>query len=146
MRMLMAGTTWIVVLMVGSLLATAPGAESHGGDLEVQQVVIARGVEDRRPVGEATSFPADVGQLICFTKILGASEETSVEHIWFHEGTERARVRLTVRSPAWRTWSSKQIQTSWTGDWKVEIRDSAGNLLDKLRFRVEDREGQGNAG
>ena len=108
-------TAMLVVAAAGGLVGPPALGENRGASsLMVQQAVIATGVEAREPVGEAASFPADVGKLVCYTRILGATDETEVEHTWFHGQKERSRVRLPVRDSPWRTWSTKNISPEWT--------------------------------
>jgi hypothetical protein len=57
---------------------------------------------------------------------------------------ESARVRLPVRSPAWRTWSTRQISPEWTGEWSVRIEDAEGRVLDTLRFTIGESTGPGS--
>ena len=56
----------------------------------------------------------------------------------FSNATERAKVRLSVRSNSWRTWSSKQIAPRWTGPWTVEVQDELGNVLQTVSFIIEE--------
>ena len=110
---------------------TAPAAA-----LQVERGTIALRVEDREPVGDGTQFVADVGQLACFTQVAGAEEDTYINHVWIHGTEEMARVRLPIRGPSWRTWSTKRILPSWTGSWKLEVQDPEGNVLETLPFTV----------
>ena len=126
--------------MLCLLLAVSAGwlwAQGEPG-LQVDRAVTARAVESREPVGEASSFPADVGRVFLFTHVTGAQGETAVYHVWRHGPTERAKVRLPVRSNSWRTWSSKQIVPGWTGEWSVEVQDEQGNVLESVAFVVEE--------
>lgn len=130
------GITAAVLLSITALLP-AHGAEGETPPLTIEQAVMARQIAEREPIGEATNFPADVGQIACYTKVLGAVGETYIEHVWLRGGTESARVRLPVRSPAWRTWSTKRINPDWTGEWTVRIEDADGRVLDTLTFTIE---------
>lgn len=130
--------TWcmaVVPLLVAAMMP-AHGAEGSASRLTIEQAVIARQIEQREPVGEATTFPSDVARLVCYTKVLGAAGETFIEHIWSRGDVEHARVRLAVRSPAWRTWSTKRINPDWTGEWTVRIEDAEGRVLDTLMFTI----------
>jgi hypothetical protein len=120
------------------LLVLAAGwANAQDAGLQVDHAVTALGVEAREPVGEATSFPADVDRVFLFSRIVGAQGDTAVYHVWKHGEMERAKVELAVRSSSWRTWSSKRILPSWTGEWTVEIQDTAGNVLESVSFVIE---------
>ncbi len=109
---------------------------AFGAGLKVAQGTITTKVIDRNPVDHVQTFPASEGVLYCFTRITGASADTTVTHVWYREGKEMARVVLPVRSADWRTWSSKRILPQWTGRWKVEILDSDENLLQTITFTV----------
>lgn len=134
-----------------SMPAPARAQESSGdspGDagLSVERAAIAEEIQDREPVGEGTTFPADVGELVCFTKITGAEGETAIYHVWMRGGEEKARVELPVRSSSWRTYSRKKIPAEWAGEWTVKVEDAQGGLLQELAFTVtgpEDGQGAG---
>lgn len=112
-----------------------------GPDIRVDRAAIALYVEDREPVGEDTSFAPDVGQLACFSKIVGAEGDITIYHVWRHGPTERAKVALSVRSSAWRTWSTKRILSGWTGDWTCEVQDEDGNVLETVSFTIRESSG-----
>jgi hypothetical protein len=97
---------------------------------------ICKDVVDREPVDSGNSFTADVGKLYCFTKIMGAESPTHVTHVWYFDGTERARVDLAVNAASWRTFSSKIIQAHELGAWRVDVLDADGNVLKSLDFEV----------
>ena len=97
---------------------------------------ICTGVADREPVDAGTSFSVATDRLYCFSKIVNITEATEIVHVWYFGETERARVSLGIKPPAWRTYSSKIIQTHEIGPWRVEILDASGNLLETLKFEV----------
>lgn len=110
--------------------------EPSTSGMEVTTAVVATGVEDREPVGEAEAFPADVGELFFYTVVEGDFEEREVEHVWERNGEETARVTLTVRGPRWRTWSAKTIPSEWTGEWEARVEDRDGTVLQRSSFQV----------
>ncbi len=140
----------VVMLLSGQLAAQtqepAPSQEAtpaqeattaqEPSSLQVEVGTVSRDVIDRAAVEAGSSFPASVGKLFCFTKITGALEPTHVTHVWYFDGTERARVELEVNSANWRTYSSKNIENHEVGAWRVEVVDSAGNVLQTLNFEV----------
>ena len=85
-----------------------------GAPLRLSVAVIASGVEAREPVGQGDRFPADIGQVYCYTRVEGASEETVIYHAWRQGDKLHAKVQLNIRGPSWRTWSSKRILPAWT--------------------------------
>jgi len=140
----------VVMFLSGQLVAqtqeSAPAQETTSAqeattvqepsNLQVEVATVSKDVVDRAPVEAGSSFPASVGKLFCFTKITGALNPTHVTHVWSFDGTERARVELEVNSPSWRTYSSKIIENHEVGAWRVEVVDSAGNVLQTLDFEV----------
>jgi hypothetical protein len=83
-----------------------------------------------------TVFPASVGKLYYFTKIVHANPPTEVTHVWYYGDTEKARVTLRVNSTSWRTYSSKIIQFRETGVWYVDVLGPDGNRLTSTTFEV----------
>jgi len=83
----------------------------------------------------SSAFPADVGQLISWTKLEGAGG-SSIHHVWFHGDTQVGDVELQVGGSPWRTWSRKTVPPDWTGAWHVEVRDAAGTVLKRIDFTV----------
>ncbi len=133
MRTLIIPMLLVVSLCVG---LQAIGQAQEAVQLEVTAAAIAKDVVDREPVDAGTSFPVAVGKLYCFTKITGAQSPTQITHVWYFDGTERARVDLAVNSISWRTKSSKIIQAHELGAWRVDVLDSEGTVLKSLEFEV----------
>jgi hypothetical protein len=114
--------------------AAAPAASA----LTVNVAVVARSIVERQPQDTGAAFPADVGQLVCFTVIqrAAAGAPSSIHHVWFHGDTQVADVELQVGGSPWRTWSRKTVPPDWMGAWRVEIRDAGGTVLKRLEFTV----------
>ncbi len=103
----------------------------------VTEISICTAVQDRVPVGADTSFSSDVQRLFCYTKISGAAADSSVTHVWYHGDNEMARQKLSVKADQWRTWSSKRIVDSWTGEWRVDVLSAPGTVLESKVFMVK---------
>lgn len=97
--------------------------------LTVESMVFCAGVEEREPVGEASEFTTDVGTLFFWSNVLNAGEEAIVDHIWYLNGEEKARVNLPAKYPRNRIWSSKIVPPEWDGEWKVDIVSESGEVL-----------------
>jgi len=115
--------------------ATPPSDPPEESGITVEDAAVCLSVEERQAVGTAERFASDVGELACFTRITGG-EGQAVVHAWIHEGTTRARVELNVGSDSWRTWSTKQILPSWTGNWEVKVMTPEGQVLQTIAFTV----------
>lgn len=104
--------------------------------LVVESAVITSNVMDRQPADTLTTVGADAGQVYCWTRIMGAAGEVQVTHVWYRGDEEVARIPLRVASPNWRTWSSKKLEPSWTGEWRVEVVGPNSDVLETVSFTV----------
>jgi len=121
-----------------STKAAAPAAAAAAAaapQVNVVEAVVARSILDRQPQDTGAVFPADVAQLICWTKLEGAGG-ASIHHVWFHGDTQVGDVELQVGGSPWRTWSRKTVPAEWTGAWHVEVKDAAGAMLKRIDFTV----------
>ena len=120
-----------VLLAVGLVTVGLP-AQQQMADAEI---VIARSVENREPVGAGEDFPSNVGQLTGWTRVTGAAN-TTIEHVWRYQGMENViPLRIGNGSP-WRTWSRKTIPNDWTGQWTFEVREADGSVIATTTFTV----------
>jgi hypothetical protein len=104
--------------------------------LVVDEQTICTAIEDRVPSGVDSSFSSDVGKLYCYTKISGSDDTTTVSHVWYLGDEEKAKIELSVKGKTWRTWSSKNIDPSWIGNWKVEVVSANGDVLATKSFVI----------
>jgi hypothetical protein len=104
--------------------------------VEVSRMAVCTNIVDREPVEEGERFNASVGRLYAFTHIMGANDFVELGHVWYFNDVERARITLPVRSPNWRTYSSKLIQPFEIGDWRVDVVDPQGEVLKSVAFQV----------
>jgi len=106
---------------------------------EVNPGVVCSAIVDRACDGIATEFPADVGKVYAHTRILGIEGGGSVTHRWMFKDKVMAETKLNIGGPDWRTWSSKNIDPFWSGDWKVEIvNNSDSAVMDILEFKITE--------
>src|SRR5947199_5195158 len=115
--------------------APAPAPAAATPSVTVVEAVVAKTVLDRQPQDTGAAFPADVGQLVCWTKVSDAAG-TSIHHVWFHGDTQVGDMELQVGGSPWRTWSRKTVPADWTGAWHVEVRDASGAVLKRIDFTV----------
>lgn len=126
----------LLVLVTTCLGLQATGQSQETSQLEVSAAAVCKNVVSLEPVDSGISFPVSLGMLYCFTRITGAQSPTQITHVWYFDGTERARVDLAVNSGSWRTYSSKIIQSYEMGAWRVDVLDSDGKMLKTLDFEV----------
>jgi len=106
-------------------------------ETSVSRIVMTEQVENLEPVGSTVEFKPDVQKIYCYTEIETDKYPTEVTHIWIYEKNIEAEIKLPVRSPKWRTYSSKAIQTNWHGNWKVEVYAEDGKLIDSIDFKIQ---------
>jgi hypothetical protein len=118
-------------------MAAAVGAQQQmASGLDVAEAVITSAVVDRQPSDNLTTVAKDVGTVYCWTRITGAEGEIQVEHVWYKDDTEVARVSLRIAGSNWRSWSSKNIDPMWTGNWRVDVVGPDGTVLESVAFTV----------
>src|SRR5947208_7452576 len=115
--------------------APAPAPAAATPSVTAVEAVVAKSVLHRQPQDTGAAFPADVGQLNCWTRVEGAGGAT-LHHVWFHGDTQVRDVELQVGGSPWRTWSRKTVPADWTGAWPVEVRDAAGRVWKRIDFTV----------
>jgi hypothetical protein len=112
-------------------------AMRHNPVFSTERFVISKNVIYREPVGAGNSFSADAETVFCFLEARDISEETIVSFVWYHGENEMAVVDLPlVQGSRWRTFSSKKL-AGLTGNWRVELHDSEGHILETVTFSVE---------
>ena len=125
----------MAIITLCGLIPVSTHAQS-AGSMTVESVAVCKNVVHREAIEAGSSFPASVGKLYCFSKIAGIQNPAEIVHVWYHGDAERARVFLAVHPPAWRTYSSKTIQTNELGAWRIEILDGSGNILKTVQFEI----------
>ena len=133
---------WPAVLLVSAAVALpAPlaaqdtaqaGASKAGATVEA---AVGTSVENRALVGAAEAFKSDAGKVFCFSKIEGAAD-SEIEHVWYKDDQEVARVKLHIGGSPWRTHSSKKLGESPAGNWRCDVVQD-GKVLKAVSFKVE---------
>jgi hypothetical protein len=133
-------TPVLVVVMAGvagaqDTAAVRPAAPA--ADITVEAVLTSN-VVDRMPQDTVTAIPVPdmADTLYLWTRVTGAEPGTVLHHVWFRGDEQVGDVELTIGGSPWRTWSRKTIPAEWTGQWRVEVRDGMGNVLQTVSFVV----------
>jgi hypothetical protein len=105
--------------------------------LSIERMTFCLGVEEREPVNEGVEFAADIGNLFFWSNVLNEGDTATVEHVWYLDGEEKARVELPVDYPRNRIWSSKIVPPEWAGTWKVEVVTADGKVLGEQTCTVK---------
>ena len=107
-------------------------------DLKITELAVTTKVVRGKPVDSVHRISsASVKALYCFTRIAAPEDtDTTIKHVWYRGDEKVGEYELPVKGERWRTYSKKEIQRGWAGDWRVEILDSDGNLLKAVKFRM----------
>ncbi|MGD8229342.1 MAG: DUF2914 domain-containing protein [Desulfobacteraceae bacterium] len=106
--------------------------------LTLVQAAMCEGIEDNSPKNRAIVFPFSIGRVHCFTTFDPVPAKTVIYHKWYFRDKLRARVKLSLRTPRWATFSRIGLRDGEKGPWRVEITDEEENILRILRFSVTD--------
>ncbi len=125
------------IALFGAALAVsslAAGPAAADGRLVVLDFVLTHGIVGREPTNDTTGFTIYDEKAYAFARINNTGSPTAVNVIWQHEGTQHGSVWLNVgESPAWRTWSSANLEP---GNWSVSLVDADGSVLVQRSFTV----------
>lgn len=110
-------------------------AESN---LKITELAVTTKIVRNKPIDSVHRISsASVKALYCFTRITASEDtDTTIKHVWYRGDEKAGEYELPVKGERWRTYSKKEIQRGWAGDWRVEILDSDGNLLKTVKFRM----------
>lgn len=105
---------------------------------KISRAVLTRKVSKREPTNV---FAADIRlnqfeDALSFFSELKNLQGQQVKHVWLYEGEVMAEISLDVTSPRYRTYSTKNIMTTQTGHWRVDVVDEQGNLIAQKEFRI----------
>ena len=103
------------------------------------EAVACETIENREPLYIGEGFSLDIDKVWIYSKVkLPEGTESSIQHVYYHEGKEIQTVDLTVKGPTYRTRSYKTIQTHMEGNWEVKVLDAKGNTLDTVEFMIHE--------
>lgn len=125
--------TWRLAAVASIFALAAFASQDAAGSGVTVEIAIGKGITDKMPTDTASAFPADVGSLVCWTRVTGASGK--ITHVWSH-GPHADTVTMNVGGSPWRTYSRKTIPSDRTGEWKVEVHDSTGAVIATKTFTV----------
>jgi hypothetical protein len=127
----------LFILLCFLFLVTSISFGQEETTMKVDEMIFCTAIEERQPVGADTAFADTIKNVLCFTKITGASDTTKIFHVWKFNDEEKAKVPLTVKSNEWRTWSSKAMMKEWAGEWQVDVILESGDALLSKKFTLK---------
>lgn len=111
------------------LLLVASGVFANWEHPNISQAVFAKSVENKTPLKVITEANNNaLNKVYFFTNIRNLTGEM-ITHRWIYKDKIKAEVGFKIKGKRWRVWSSKNIWHSWTGQWRVDVLDSQGDVL-----------------
>lgn len=117
--------------------AVAAEAKPAMGGMTVE-AKLCKNLANREPVDLTDTFKVADGQVITFSRVTGGAG-TELHHVYFLGDKQIDDITLKINGSPWRTNSKKTLRAEqgMTGDWRVEVRDGGGAVLETLKFKVE---------
>ena len=105
--------------------------------LRLRDIQICKNVVKRTPEGTDVFFNNDVDSLFCYTRIQNQGRKQEVKHAWYYEDQLMTQIRYNIKkSNIYRSWTRKTILPHQIGQWRVDIQDSAGNIIGSKEFQI----------
>ena len=112
--------------------------DKNQNTLELNEIMICRGIYKRNPIKPGSSFINNVDSLFCYTKISNSGSKKEIRHIWYFDDKEISSVTYNIKtSYNYRSWSKKTIYPRQIGKWRVDVIDSFGNILGSRNFNIK---------
>jgi hypothetical protein len=105
----------------------------------VKRFLLARSVSNKEPKGELNeiSFTADgIAAVWAYSEVID-KKGSRFKYVWLHGGKQITTVPVNVGGNRWRSYSSKLINRSMSGAWRVELQDGEGRLMASVDFFLE---------
>jgi len=102
----------------------------------VARAQFTNAIQDREPVDKVSNLLNDKNRVYFFSEIKDAADQ-KITHRWEHDGKVMSETSFDVGGDRWRVYSSKNLDPSWTGEWKVSVVDEAGSTLAADTFTYE---------
>jgi hypothetical protein len=97
----------------------------------VKRFLLTGSVSNREPEGELNEigFTADGSAAVWAYSEVIDKKDRRLKYVWLHNGNQIATVPVNIGSNRWRSYSSKLINQSMSGAWRVELQDGKGRLM-----------------
>lgn len=102
----------------------------------VERFILAKSVINNEPRGDIQSITpkADgAAAIYCFSDVVGMKDKV-LYYYWLRDGKTVAKVRVGAWGKRWRSHSSKILNPTMKGDWRVELRKADSTLLASAEF------------
>ncbi len=116
---------------------SADNTASRSGT-RITEMAVTTKIVHGNPIDSVHRISAtSVKALYCFTRIVrGDAGETTIKHVWYHDGKVEGEMSLPVKGTLWRTYSRRPIDLSSKGEWRVDALSADGTVIKSVGFRI----------
>ena len=128
----------VFLLLLLALSSPCVAAESSTPSLKITEMAVTTKIVKGKPIDSVHRISSSsVKALYCFTRLTSANDEdTTIKHVWYRDSEKVGEYELPVKGERWRTYSKKAVDKGLSGDWRVDVLDSGGNLLKSVHFKM----------
>jgi hypothetical protein len=87
--------------------------------------------------GNATDYRSEINSSVSkvfFVTVLDSLAGQTVTHRWKYKGKVMATAKFDVKRDREKVWSSNAMKPEWTGEWRVEVVNGSGQIVDSRSF------------
>jgi hypothetical protein len=137
--LLLAFFSFLVLLFLPfSVQSQSENGEAAADSPVLVQAVMCEDIQGQTPINSTIVFSVERRKAICFTSFDPVPSKTDIYHHWIHRDRPSAKIKLTLKSPRWSTYSSIQLRAEDLGPWRVEVTGSQGQVFQILRFSITE--------
>ena len=85
-------------------------------------------ISKRYPADEITSLD-NPHQAVSFFSELKDMSGKEITHMWYYGDELKFKASFKIRASRWRIWSTQLLPDDMPGEWKVEVVDGEGEVL-----------------
>ena len=115
-----------------------PEAFPPDNDLKIVRITSCQSVNNRRFIDKTPVFSISRDRTPhVWMEVKPEKIPQTLNHIYYHNGKKYCEVPLSIAYPRTRTWSYITLHnSSFIGDWTVEVVSEDGRILELLEFSV----------
>lgn len=127
-----------VLVIISSLLISINVLASDWPHENISNAEFAMEIKDRTPLNIIEELDNSFGKIYFFTNIRNLQGQ-SIRHRWIYKNKVMAEVEFDINGPRWRVWSSKNLWSTWLGEWSVEVLNANSEVLYKKEFNYIEK-------
>ena len=128
----------VIAFAAALLLSVAAPLFAATDGIRITELAVTTKIAKGNPIDLVRRISSSsVKSLYCFTRLTAPPDtDTTIKHVWYNGEEKVGEYVLPVKGEKWRTYSKKNIQKGWSGEWRVEVLDSDGKLMKTIKFRM----------